>query len=396
MRTGTANSYDNALEQLFRRQSDLAAQQEKLSSGKRVNRASDDPQAAALAERAMVGIDRVATDQRALEVQRGAIAAAESTLGEATDLVRRVRDLVIQAGNGGNLPADRGILAKQMADLRDQLLTLANRSDSNGVPLFGGLGSSTAPFADLPAGVQYQAIAGQRATTATALAGAMNGQAVWMDVASGNGSFKVGLNAANTGTAWTDAGSVTAPGALTGNNYSVTFTVAAGVTTYNVVNTTTSTTVATAQPYKDGAPIQFDGLSIMVHGQPQSGDAVSVAPSTQTNIFKVLDDAISSVDNKPGGNLMSQSVALSLKQIDTSLDRLQAARSQAGVWLNRADSITGAQEARTISLQGDQSRAVDLDMVKGISDFNLAQTGYQAALQSYAQIHKLSLFNFIN
>ena len=143
MRTGTANSYDNALEQLFRRQSDLAAQQEKLSSGKKVNRASDDPQAAALAERAMVGIDRVATDQRALEVQRGAIAAAESTLGDATDLVRRVRDLVIQAGNGGNLPADRSILAKQMADLRDQLLTLANRSDSNGVPLFGGLGSST-------------------------------------------------------------------------------------------------------------------------------------------------------------------------------------------------------------------------------------------------------------
>ena len=396
MRTGTANTYDNALQQLFQRQSELAAQQEKLTSGKRVNRASDDPQAAAQAERAMVKISRVETDQRALEVQRGALASAESTLGDATDLVRSVRDLVIQAGNAGNLPADRSILAKKMSDLRDQLLTLANRSDSNGVPLFGGLGSSSAPFADVPAGVQYQAIAGQRATTATALPGAMNGQAIWMDVKSGNGTFEVGLNPANTGAAWTDAGTVTAPGALTGNNYSVTFNVVNGVTTYAVVNTTTSATVASGQPYTDGAPIQFDGVSVVVHGQPASADSVTLAPSAQTNIFKVLDDAIRGVDNQPGGNRMSQTVALALKQLDSGLDKLQAARSQAGVWLNRADSITSAQEARTIALEDDKSRAVNLDMVKGISDFKLLDTGYQAALQSYAQIQKLSLFNFIN
>ena len=396
MRTGTANTYNNALQQLFQRQSDLAAQQEKLTSGNRVNRASDDPQAAALAERAMVKISRVETDQRALEVQRSAISSAETTLGDATELVRGVRELVIQAGNAGNLPADRTILAKKMSDLRDQLLTLANRSDSNGVPLFGGLGSSGAPFADIPAGVQYQAISGQRATTTTGLPGAMNGQAIWMDVKSGNGSFEVGLNAGNTGAAWTDAGTVTAPGALTGNNYSVNFSVVNGVTSYDIVNTTTSATVATGQPYTDGAPVQFDGMSIIVHGQPANGDAVSVAPSAQTNIFKVLDDAVRGVDTKPGGNQMSQTVALALKQIDSGLDKLQAARSQAGVWLNRGDSISSAQEARTIELKADKSRAIELDMVKGISDFKLLDTGYQAALQSYAQIQKLSLFNFIN
>jgi flagellar hook-associated protein 3 FlgL len=396
MRTGTANTYDNALQQLFQRQSDLAAQQEKLTSGNRVNRASDDPQAAAQAERAMVRISRVETDQRALEVQRGAISTAETTLGDATELVRSVRELVIQSGNAGNLPGDRTILAKKMSDLRDQLLTLANRSDSNGVPLFGGLGSTSAPFADVPAGVQYQATPGQRSTTTTGLPGAMNGQAIWMDVKSGNGTFEVGLGAANTGAAWTDAGTVTAPGALTGNNYSVNFSVVNGVTSYDVVNTTTSVTVAAGQPYSDGAPVQFDGMSVVVHGQPANGDSVSVAPSAQTNIFKVLDDAIRGVDNKPGGNQMSQTVSLALKQIDTGLDKLQAARSQAGVWLNRADSITSAQEARTIALNGDKSRAIELDMVKGISDFKLLDTGYQAALQSYAQIQKLSLFNFIN
>ena len=36
-------------------------------------------------------------------------------------------------------------------------------------------------------------------------------------------------------------------------------------------------------------------------------------------------------------------------------------------------------------------------MARGISDFNKAQTGYQAAaLQTYAQVQRLSLFNYIN
>ena len=35
-------------------------------------------------------------------------------------------------------------------------------------------------------------------------------------------------------------------------------------------------------------------------------------------------------------------------------------------------------------------------MVKGSSDFQKLQTGYQAALQPDAQVQKLSLFNFIS
>lgn len=396
MRVGTANTYDNGLEQLFKRQAELASQQEQLSSGKRVNRASDDPIGAAQAERAMLRISRVATDQRALEVQRNALGSAESALGEATSLMQNARDLVIASGNAAYTAEQRGILAAQMASLRDQLLALANRTDSNGVALFGSLGSAAAPFVDAPAGVQFQAVAGQRSATATAVPGAMDGQAIWMDVPSGNGVFEVGLGGGNSGSAWTDAGSVVSPGALTGNNYSVTFSVAAGVTTYDIVNTTSATTVATGQPYIDGTPIQFDGLSIVARGQPANGDTLALAPSTQTNTFKLLDDAIASINRAPADNKLAQAVALSLVQIDTGLERLQSARSQAGAWLNRADNITSAQGAHTIALEADRSRAQDLDMVKGISDFNKTQTGYQAALQSYAQIQKLSLFNFIS
>jgi flagellar hook-associated protein 3 FlgL len=396
MRIATANTYDNALEQLYKRQSDLSQQQEKIGTGQRVNRPSDDPVAAAQAERVMTRLARIDVDQRALESQRAALATAESALGEASTLVQGSRDLVISALNAGYSPRDRATIANQIASLRDQLFALSNRTDSNGISLFGGLGSSGAPFADTPPGVSFQATAGQRAATATALPGAMDGQAIWMDVPTGNGVFKVSLGSTNTGTAWSDAGSVVTPSAQTGNSYSVTFSVVNGVTTYDVVDTTAATTVSTAQPYRDGAPILFDGLSVVVNGAPANGDTISVAPSVQTNVFKVLDDAIASISNAPGGNKLTQTVNLALVEIDAALARMQSARGQAGEWLNRADTITNTQGARALSLEEDRSRAVDLDMAKGISDFNRFQTGYQAALQSYAQIQKLTLFNFIN
>jgi flagellar hook-associated protein 3 FlgL len=380
---------------LYKRQSDLSQQQEKIGTGQRVNRPSDDPVAAAQAERVMTRLARIDVDQRALESQRAALATAESALGEATTLVQGSRDLVISALNAGYSPRDRATIANQIASLRDQLFALSNRTDGNGIALFGGLGSSGAPFADTTPGVSFQATAGQRAATATALPGAMDGQAIWMDVPTGNGVFKVSLGGTNTGTAWSDAGSVVTPSAQTGNSYSVTFSVVNGVTTYDVVDTTAATTVSTAQPYKEGTPILFDGLSIVVNGAPANGDTISVAPSVQTNVFKVLDDAIASISNAPGGNKLTQTVNLALVEIDAALARMQSARGQAGEWLNRADAITNTQGARALSLEGDRSRAVDLDMAKGISDFNRFQTGYQAALQSYAQIQKLTLFNFI-
>ena len=231
-----------------------------------------------------------------------------------------------------------------------------------------------------------------------------------MNVRSGNGSFNLATGTSNTGSLWTNTGQVLNPAALTGHNYSVTFTVAPGVggaTTYSVQDTTIvpPTTVlpapavpATPNPsYTPGQAITFDGLSLVANGTPANGDTVLVSPSTTTNMFKVVDDAIAAIsDSTATSSQRAQAIGLALTQIDTGMNQLQAARSQAGQWLNRADAIQSVQEGRSIQLEADRSRAEDLDMVKGISDFTRIQTGYQAALQSYAQVQKLSLFNFIS
>ncbi len=407
MRLGSANTYDRALQNLYSRQTELSNQQEKLTSGKNVNRPSDDPTGAAQAERALTRLARISSDNRSLEVQRSAITLAESTLGDATSLVQKLRELVITAGNAGYSASDRKSVAQEMRGLRDQLFALANARDANGTPLFGALGSASAPFTDSSSGVSFNGVAGQRASTETSIPGTMDGQAVWMNVASGNGSFALSTGTGNTGNLWTNTGQVLTPASLTGHNYTITFSVVGAATTYSVQDTTNipATTVlpAPAVPpspnptYTPGQAITFDGLSLVANGAPANGDTVQVVPSTTTNLFKVMDDAITAIgDPNLTSSQRAQAVGLALTQVDTGMNQLQAARSQAGEWMNRADNIQDAQEGRTLQLSADKSRAEELDMVKGISDFTRFQTGYQTALQSYAQVQKLSLFNFIS
>lgn len=397
MRMGSANLFDNTLVKLSSRQAGLADLQEKLSAGKRVLHASDDPAGAAQAERALTRSTRVQTEQRALGLQRNAVATAESTLGDATSALQTLRDLVVSAGNPTMSPANRSSIAQQITGLRDQLFGYANKQDSNGIPLFGGLGSSGAPFTDAASGVVFNGIAGQRASTAVSIPGLMDGQSVWMDVPTGNGVFTVGLNGTNTGSTWTDVGQVINPAALTGHNYTLSFQVAAGVTTYSVTDTTSASTVATAQPYVDGKAIVFDGLSFTAHGVPANGDSVQLAPSTRTDLFNILDSAINSINNATApGHLITQATTLALTQIDAGMSRVQSARGQAGDLLNRADTIDNNQQSKTQQLAADRSRAEDMDMVQGISDFQNQQTGYDAALKTYAQVQRLSLFNYLS
>lgn len=401
MRLGSANAYDNSLSKLTSRQTELAELQEKLTAGKKVLRPSDDPTGAAQAERAMTRISRIETEQRALNVQKNSMAMAESTLGSATETLQNIRDLVISAGNAGYTSVNRTSIAQQISSLRDQLFSYANKADSNGVPLFGGLGSASAPFTDAATGVTFNGIAGQNASSTVAIPSAMDGQAVWMNVPSGNGVFDVSLGSTNTGTAWSNVGQVIDPSqasaALAPPNalpYSIQFSIAAGVTSYTVVDGL-STPIGPAQPYTSGQNIQFGGMAVRVEGVPANGDTLQIGPSTITNIFKVIDKAIAGINNASNSNTLSQAFTTALAEIDTGMNRLTSARGLAGDMLNRADNIDSNQETKSIQLKADRSRAEDIDMIKGIADFQNQQTGYSAALQTYAQVQRLSLFNYL-
>lgn len=458
-RLGTANTYDNSLRNLQERQTNLANMQENLTSGKRITSASDDPTGAAQAERALNRLARIATDQRALEAQRNAIASAEGTLGDVTDALQSFRELVVSAGNGSHTAAERTTIAGQLSGLRDRILSLANTKDSNGLPLFAALGSALTPFV----GPQSQApdytfngLPGQSATGAYAIPFTLDGESAFMNQPARDGVFNVTVTNPTAGLIPADRALITDNVAIT-NGVTVAST-AALVTAYNatlppgsaqvdyptytiaftgldattVPGTTTVTYDITENPpvttgvnplvsagtasYKTGGPAQIPitgipGLSFNINGtppvgdqapgatttvvgSPAVGDTITVAP--KRSVFSMLDTAITDIGKASNANAATQAVSQTLHNIDISMARVSAIRGQAGDLLGRADRITDTNSKRNIEQEANRSRAEDLDMIKGISDFQRMQTGYSAALQSYASVQKLSLFNFIS
>lgn len=400
MRVSTANSFDNTVSLLARRQAELASQQEKIATGKRVQKPSDDPVAATLAETAQNRLSRTQADLRSLETSRSSLQQAESGLAESGELIQKVRDLLVSAGNATFGPSEREDIARQLEGLREQLIGVANLKDNSGRTLFGGLGGAATPFVDLYSpgsnGVQFSGQRGQAAAGNTSLPQALDGNAIWMRVPQGNGSFAINLAAGNTGSVSTSVGEVTDPTALTGADYNITFADVAGVKQYTVTNATTGTPVAghAGVPYSPGMTIEFDGQSLQFKGQPANGDQIDITPAGKTDIFSVVQDAVNALrdTSADSGATRSQALARTMTELDAGHDRVLLARGRAGEWLNRADSLDSLLEDRGVDLKTEKSRLEDLDLVQGISDFQTQQLGLEAALKSYAQVQRLSLF----
>ena len=412
MRVGTANMYDNALRNLGERHSSLVGLQDNLTSGKRVVRPSDDPVAAAQAERALTRITRIQTEQRALEVQRNAIAQAESSLGEAVNLVQEMRQLMVNAGSGTLTPNDRKTIAQQIQSLRDQFIDVANRKDTNGLPLFNSLGSALQPFLGPlapPPDYSFEGLPGQSAADTVSIPLTLDGDAAFMFRPQRDGVYHASISTTPPDRQFgTTAITTTDPSLVTGDNYQVVFSgVGPGATpgtltaTYTITNTTTAVSLppVTVPDFPADKPVTIGittipGLSLEIKGTPANGDTVTLEPSS--SVFSVMDTAVREIGGSPHSNAAAQAVGQALANIDRGLERMQAVRGYAGELLNRADRITGNQETRSTQLEGDRSRAEDLDMIKGISDFQNQQVGYEAALKSYSMVQKMSLFNFIS
>ncbi len=125
----------------------LAEIQEHLSTGRVLNRPSDNPAdtASAMRLRSSVG----AQQQYARNAQDGIgwLDTLDSTLGTANDLVRKARELGQQAVNGTVNQDAREALAVEIGQLRSSLLGTANAIYIDR-PVFGGTTAGPAAFAE--------------------------------------------------------------------------------------------------------------------------------------------------------------------------------------------------------------------------------------------------------
>jgi flagellar hook-associated protein 3 FlgL len=412
LRLSTNQSFDSGLERLQQRQQELTDSQQRLTSGKRVQRASDDPAAAARAERAMAAVSRHDASQRALDAGRNTLNLAEGALGDAGDLLQQVREALIAAGNGSYSDSERATLAGQIRGLRQQLLAAANRGDGAGGFVFGAQGSAAPPFIDAPGGVVFRGVSGETMNALDEpLPQTLDASRQWLAAPSGNGLFET-RNVAGTPSqagAWIDAGRITDPSTFfaatsppqvadpANLSYQVTFATGAGGTTVTVEKDGAPTAVTNA-PFTSGQAIEVDGMAFSISGTPTVADWFELRLSSNTqSIFDTLDRAEAELRTPlRSGAAISQTVQQALVQVDASMGALQGLRARVGEAMMRADGIEGRIAEQKVTAQTERSNAEDLDMVAAISEFQNRQSGYQAALQAYASVQRLSLFQYLN
>jgi flagellar hook-associated protein 3 FlgL len=400
MRISSNTIFDSNVAAMNQQQARLLQTQQQIASGRRLLTASDDPVAAT---RALEISQADATNTQYAsnrDAARNTLTTAESTLQAVTSLIQDAHDSAMAAGNGSLTISGRKIIATDLTARLQELVGLANSTDGLGNYLFAGFQSRTKPFADTATGVGFFGDDGQHLVQVASnrqMATTDSGADVFMRIKNGNGTFATQATAANAGTGVISSGSVTNPAALVaGNSYTVSFSVAAGVTSYTVTGAPTALAPAMAGiPYVSGQAISFDGMQIDIKGAPANGDTFTVAPSTNESLFTTISDLINALNAPVVGANLANSVSRGLNNLNNALNNVVTTRATLGLRLNELDALQVAGENMGLQFKQTLLKLQDTDYNKAASDLAQQKLSLQAAQQSFALVKGLSLFNYI-
>lgn len=401
MRVSTNTIYETGTNLMLQQQEALIKTQQQVSTGRRILTPSDDPIAAAQA----LNISQSKSLNEQYSVNRtsadSSLVLEENVLNEVTSLLHAMKESTLSAGKALT-DADRKIIATEFRSRLESLVDLANAIDEKGQFLFSGYQASTKPFIQTGLNVQYMGDQGQRLNQvgpSSQLAVSDAGTDVFERIKNGNGVFTTAADSLNVGTGVIDMGSVITPSNLTGDNYEITFAIASGVTTYDVVNTTTGLPISSGSTYVNNNTLSFDGMQLNIKGDPANGDKFTVSPSSNQSIFKTVSNLITALETpssgQPGGTRLNNSLNAALQNMDNSLENILAKQSSIGSRRNEIDTLENVSSDQNIQFEQVLSQLQDVDLAKAISDLQRQQLYLQAAQQSYIKISGLTLFDYI-
>ena len=146
MRISTQMMYEQSMRGVTNSQSLWLGYGEQMSTGKRVNRPSDDPIAASQA----VVLSQAQTQNSQYTLARSfattKVSLEENVLTQVTSAIQSAQEKIVYAGDGTLSDTDRASLATDLQGIRDQLMNLANSTDGNGRYIFAGYKTEAAAF----------------------------------------------------------------------------------------------------------------------------------------------------------------------------------------------------------------------------------------------------------
>jgi flagellar hook-associated protein 3 FlgL len=414
MRISTTQYFTMNVQTMDDQQSALSTMYSQISSGQRIQTASDDPlgaaQAVTLSAQSATLAQYAANQNSALT----SLQTEDSTMGSIVSVMQSIQQTLAAVNNGSLTDANRSAFATTLQSDRTQLMTLANTTDSSGNFIFSGFQSGTQPFSNNASGVgaTYEGDAGQpsvQISGSRTINVSDTGSSVFQSV-SANEALPVPSGAStNTGTG--TIGTVTMSDSTNPGNadtYQITFgTTGSGTSatsTYTVTDLATNTVVVPATAYTAGTDISFAGESVAISGTPAAGDSFTVAPANtgnvaDTDIFATLDNIVSALQqpaSSPTGSAnLTNALATASAKIGNTYNNMLSVQASVG---GREQELTATQTAMETTSTQTSTTLVNLtgvNMTSAISQFELTQTSLKAAQQAFSQVAQLSLFNFI-
>jgi len=152
MRVTNSMMVRNMLDHLKNNMGDLNDLNEQLSSGKLFQMPSDAPIKVSDSMNYKSQLNRNSQFQRNLNQAENWLNTTESALKSGTEVIQRARELTIYAANDSMTPDDRKMVAKEMKQLRDELIDISNAKLGDSY-IFSGQNTEEKPFEVVDGGI---------------------------------------------------------------------------------------------------------------------------------------------------------------------------------------------------------------------------------------------------
>jgi flagellar hook-associated protein 3 FlgL len=412
MRISSSQVYQQGVDNMTEVTRQLAKTQAQVSSGKRFATPADDPVAASRV--VQVNQEIALRDQYQNNIQQASnqLGLEDSTLGQITDVLQRIRELTVQAGDGVLTQQDRASLATEIGTRTDELLALMNSRSATGEYLFAGSRGQTQPFQRNDAGqVVFMGDESQRRVQITASSSLPindSGRTIFQDVKAvatavgaapspnnsvgGHGSIAIGkIVDQNAVDALFPAGLVIEFGSPKPD----------GTPTFTVTRSSDGRVVDNLQnvAYHSGDAIIAAGVEFNLSGSPARGDKFTISTSHTQSIVNTVEQLAAGL-NALGSSAVDQAdlktlIDQTLGNLDNSMDNISRVRAEVGARMNTAESAASLHQDVEIQAKDMLSKLSDIDYAATISRLDMQTFVLQAAQQSYARISGLSLFNYL-
>lgn len=406
MRISSLQAFQNGVQGIQRNYAEAIRTNEQISSGNRILTPADDPVAS-------VRLMQLEQQQNMLDQYQGNLTAAnnslvqeESTLNSVNNIMHRVRELALEAGNGALSQHDRQAIAVELQEREDELLGLMNSRNARGEYLFAGFQGKTQPFVrETDGSYRYKGDEGQRQLqigSSLNVAIGDNGKQVFQNIVN-----DARLNADTTATTLT----VFAP-EVTDEDAFASFPAAGVEVHFGDPADDPQTYAVFARPYAAGdtaldsgdiaasQEISYAGVVVEFAGTPADGDKISVTLAdekqgvldTIQQLRTALED---NLDTPAGKRKTREAVASALTNIDHAMINIDSTRGAIGARLNVIESTQNSNEEVAVVNAKVQAELREVDYPEAISRLAFQSVVLEAAQQSFVKVSQLNLFDKI-